>query len=770
MTMSEVLDLYMNDGLVPMVDDRLVYMRGFGDAPNQAGGTSPNLRVRPHVILADGRVVRSRTYPLDAELPPEGRPDPLGPHPTLPGVSEVRRRFWASYFPERTIIAEVGSTITLRVHNTLAETHALRIENVVDTGPIPPGGQQTVSFPAPRPGTFIYHDPTNAPVERVLGLHGVLVVIDPDAQWSLAPGNTEFERQWLWICHDVDPVWAAKARAGQRVNPEQTPVLPRYFMLNDRSGFRSLAASKDEAANEITHEDTLPGGSARDVDVRELDSEDLPPGVGPGQLIRMVNTGVVIHQMHFHGNHVWTVRRNGIDFPRRDGRVDGEGHAVVQQWEDVVELNPLDRKVVVLPVKRPPDTPDRTWNARNEDWVYPMHCHAEPSQTAAGGLYPGGLVGHWVVAAPGPRQQVEHEMFATQAEFASRQPREGSPATPFREKPDVRFVRDFFSRELEFPDGREFEIWSFEDDRSGRRFPAPTIRVTEGQLVHVTLEASKRSHTIHHHGIEPDPFNDGVGHTSFEVSGSYTYQWRTEPGEPGNPNVGAAGTYFYHCHVNTVLHVQMGMAGPIVVDPWVHPDFPVQPGARRPFVDGPLYDVATEALIAPYALDPRWHELNHAAGLSGEDVGLHRFDPKFFYVLGGSLARPRPSSDVWSPKSLQITTRDSGFPSLIRLLNLNYFPSRARFTDEKGNPAAIAELIAHDGRPFRDTSRPGEHAPSLHDAGTPLMTSVIAFGSAEKYDALVQAPKRGTYQLHLDFLHWSRPGVLATRTVPLIAN
>ena len=85
MTMSEVLDLYINDGLVPMVDDRLVYMRGFGDAPNQAGGTSPNLRVRPHVILADGRVVRSRTYPLDAELPPEGRPDPLGPHPTLPG-------------------------------------------------------------------------------------------------------------------------------------------------------------------------------------------------------------------------------------------------------------------------------------------------------------------------------------------------------------------------------------------------------------------------------------------------------------------------------------------------------------------------------------------------------------------------------------------------------------------------------------------------------------------------------------------------------------
>ena len=28
---------------------------------------------------------------------------------------------------------------------------------------------------------------------------------------------------------------------------------------------------------------------------------------------------------------------------------------------------------------------------------YPMHCHMEPSQTAAGGNYPGGLVTHWAI-------------------------------------------------------------------------------------------------------------------------------------------------------------------------------------------------------------------------------------------------------------------------------------------------------------------------------------------------------------------------------------
>jgi hypothetical protein len=26
---------------------------------------------------------------------------------------------------------------------------------------------------------------------------------------------------------------------------------------------------------------------------------------------------------------------------------------------------------------------------------YPMHCHAEMSQTAGGGLYPNGMLAHW---------------------------------------------------------------------------------------------------------------------------------------------------------------------------------------------------------------------------------------------------------------------------------------------------------------------------------------------------------------------------------------
>src|SRR5919112_1825490 len=214
---------------------------------------------------------------------------------------------------------------------------------------------------------------------------------------------------------------------------------------------------------------------------------------------------------------------------------------------------------------------------------------------------------------------------AAPREFADNMPHEGSPETPGKVRPDIAFVRDFFNDKLEMPDGEELEFWGFEDERGRRTFPSPTIRVREGQIVHTTLEASKKVHTIHHHGIETDDFNDGVGHTSFEVTGHYTYQWRAAQ----------AGTYFYHCHVNTTLHFEMGMWGALIIDP------PEGPG--RAFRGGPRYDV--EAIWAAGGVDPDKHELNQAAGLDGEDVGLNLWNPRYFHISGAfhpeSLSSPR---------------------------------------------------------------------------------------------------------------------------------
>ena len=167
-----------------------------------------------------------------------------------------------------------------------------------------------------------------------------------------------------------------------------------------------------------------------------------------------------------------------------------------------------------------------------------------------------------------------------------------------RVEPDVAFVREVHNgAHLRMHDGREVEFWSFNDpfSRDDKPFPSPMIRVREGQIVHTTLIPSMNTHTIHHHGIEPTPHNDGVGHTSFEVKDHYTYQWR-----PAH-----AGTYFYHCHKNTVLHFEMGMYGPLVVDP------PEGPGYVRRGTEIVPYD--HEVLWIPDDVEPDWHDhSNHS--------------------------------------------------------------------------------------------------------------------------------------------------------------
>lgn len=90
--------------------------------------------------------------------------------------------------PGPVIFAFTGDRVTINVTNNLDEVHEFRIIAAGlnranrNTGPIQPGETKTLSFIAPEGGTYMYLDPRNPPVNRVLGLHGAFVVLPAAAR------------------------------------------------------------------------------------------------------------------------------------------------------------------------------------------------------------------------------------------------------------------------------------------------------------------------------------------------------------------------------------------------------------------------------------------------------------------------------------------------------------------------------------------------------------------------------------------------------------
>jgi len=109
-------------------------------------------------------------------------------------------------------------------------------------------------------------------------------------------------------------------------------------------------------------------------------------------------------------------------------------------------------------------------------------------------------------------------------------------------------------------------------------YPGPTLRMPRGVIFHGDVSGKgPPPHTIHWHGIEPTPMNDGVGHCSQEL-GHYTYQWQ--------PNF--MGFYFLHCHRNTVQHFEFGLYSAMIFeapDAWFSSFQSLDPVTGEPALD-----------------------------------------------------------------------------------------------------------------------------------------------------------------------------------------
>ena len=282
-----------------------------------------------------------------------------------------------------------GETVQVALTNDTPRDHTFLIEGSGQEGPtrpvvgpvtIPARSSRGISFTAPAAGTYIYRDADRN--NRILGMHGVMIVMPrgvggrnvpyaPAADRLAFPA--EVGRQYVWALHQLDPVLGELARSRFREPILDFPlanVVPRYFLINGQTG------------------DTAVHDDARTVPVIRLQDPDAPV---VGVMLRLVNTGVATHALHWHGNHVFVVMKN--ERPQAAGLV---------FERDVVRVEGLDRIAVLLPAHTGYDAfpPLNEHHPKFAAQKFPMHCHAEMSQTAAGGNYPFGLLSDWNLAAP----------------------------------------------------------------------------------------------------------------------------------------------------------------------------------------------------------------------------------------------------------------------------------------------------------------------------------------------------------------------------------
>lgn len=245
-------------------------------------------------------------------------------------------------------------------------------------------------------------------------------------------------------------------------------------------------------------------------------------------------------------------------------------------------------------------------------------------------------------------------------------------------------------------DGTVIGLWPFTDSKGGATlFPGPLLVSNEGETVEVTFKNNMNEHTFHFHGIDADTPNDGVPET-WPVVDVYTFL------------TDRAGTYWYHCHANTVLHQQMGMYGPYIVMP--------ADGSNRAWTGGPAFD--KQYLWTLSEFDSRWHESRFKSNYA-------YFDADYFLINGKDGFEPITAEDT------AITCR-AGETVLLRLVHAGYLIARVSL---EGMPITV---VASDGRPL----------PS------PRTPQTVEIASGERYDVLFTPTSPGVYGARVDYLDW----------------
>jgi FtsP/CotA-like multicopper oxidase with cupredoxin domain len=258
------------------------------------------------------------------------------------------------------------------------------------------------------------------------------------------------------------------------------------------------------------------------------------------------------------------------------------------------------------------------------------------------------------------------------------------------------------------------------------------------------------AHTIHWHGFRNViPFFDGEPTTSVGVPSGRIFTYIYRPREPG--------TYMFHCHVEDVEHVQMGMTGlvfvrPLLGDKYAYNDLAT--GFDREFALF-LSEVWAESHWADAHIQlPEWSDYRADFALLNGRVYPDTLAPNASFKtdpLAGAAHSLNPATDPdgdlvpiagqehlkYQPYS-SLVTCNAGERVLLRFANLGFRESAMTLAGIK------MRVVGKDATPMR--GRDG--------TDTSYEVSTVNFGAGESIDAIFTAPPhRGgvpydTYVLH----------------------
>lgn len=256
--------------------------------------------------------------------------------------------------------------------------------------------------------------------------------------------------------------------------------------------------------------------------------------------------------------------------------------------------------------------------------------------------------------------------------------------------------------------GDNTRIFGFAETLSEEiKLPGPTIFINEGDSVLIDFwnVSQGAPHTIHLHGLDVDQQNDGVPHLSFEVDHQEHGFYRFKAPHPG--------TYLYHCHVVSTIHVQAGMYGVIIVRPNDGNEFVTWFG-------GETYD--RELIWAASEIDTTWHRDNvlmHDYQNGNPILIPNTYKPQFFLNNGKS------GSQLNDPVNYYVVEENEKI--FMRLVNIGYQGVRYIFPSQVNS-----RIISSDGRPLpqeviNDTVvvLPGERYGAMIETSTEQFIEVV---------------------------------------------